>query len=163
MTPIRRGGPRRLEKMFARVEMLPWCGLYRVAIGFCLVPVFARYRGAGSDWRLLPFFVAVLLTVRLVPAAIRWLVPFSDELQAQWFQQRLLGKRFDSYQWSKLVWFGLGIILYEEVLDRMVPGPTVLAFACLLLGSLGLLAWYRQRHMAWEGLDLAAGGSARPK
>ena len=163
MTPKRRGHLRRFEKLLGRVELLPWCGLYRVAIGFCLVPVFTRYRGASSDWRLLPFFVAVLLTLRLVPAAIRWLVPFSAELQAQWFQRRLLGKRFDSYQWSKLVWFGLGIMLYGTVFDRMGPAPTALVCACLLMGSCGLVVWRRHGRMAWEGLDLVPERSARPQ
>lgn len=150
------------EDMLGRVETRPWWALYRLAIGFWLVPVFARYRGAdGSDWRLVPFFVFVLLSLRLVPAAVRRLVPFSDALQARWFRQRLLGKRFDSYQWRKLFWFGLGVTAHAMFFEWVGTAEISLAGACLLFGGLGALTWWL-RVRTKEGIDdFAADREAR--
>ena len=57
------------------------------------------------------FLLAGLFLLRLVPAALRRLLPFSTETQDVWRERRRLGKRYDSYQWRKLLWIGLGISL----------------------------------------------------
>lgn len=144
MTLTRSFGVSHFEEILGRVETRPWWALYRLAIGFWLVPAFVRYRGPeGSDWRLVPFFVFVLLSLRIVPAAIRRLVPFSEALQARWSRQRLLGKRFDSYQWRKLLWFGLGVAVHAMFFEWAGIAEIFLASACLIFGGLGALVWWR--------------------
>jgi hypothetical protein len=126
------------------VETPPWHAAYRLAIGFCLVPLFALWRGDhGSDWRLLPLFLVVLLALRLVPVIIRRVLPVSGGVQAHWAQQRLLAKRADSYQWRKLVCFGLGLAAYLAMEGRADVIPAALAIACLLAGGLGAWRWRR--------------------
>jgi hypothetical protein len=126
------------------VETPPWPAAYRLVIGFCLVPLFAWWRGdQGSDWRLLPLFLLVLLALRLVPAILRRVLPVSDDLQTHWARQRFLAKRVDSYQWRKLVCFGLGLAAYLAVVGRADVIPAALAIACLLAGGLGAWRWRR--------------------
>lgn len=135
--------PGRLEASGAGGES-PWKALYRLAIGFSLVPVFTWWQGESDPgWRLLPFFLLVLLGIRLVSTLGRRVLPFRDDLRARWARQRLLAKQFDSYQWRKLLWFGLGLAVYLGLAGRAPAVPTALAFGCLLAGGIGALRWRR--------------------
>lgn len=134
-----------LEAIGRSLEAPPWLALYRLAIGFCLVPLGAWWHGgAGSGWHLLPVLLMVLLALRLVPALVRRLLPVSEDLRLHWARRRLLAKRFDSYQWRKLVWFGLGLAAYLAVVGQAPGVPTALAVACLIVGGFGTLRW---RHL----------------
>jgi hypothetical protein len=131
-------------KTLRRTGAAPWEPLYQLAVGFLVVPVFGRLSGrSGSDWRLLPFFLLVLIALRVVPAMVRHLLPFSAELKAHWFNQRALAKRYDSYQWRKLFWLGLGLAGYVALYDRDGRAGGLLAAACLVSGALGLFVWRR--------------------
>jgi hypothetical protein len=123
--------------------------LYQSLIGFLIVPAFSRSIGnRSSDWRLVPFFLMVLIAVRVVPAVVRHTVSFSSERQARWFRQRALAKRYDSYQWRKLFWFGLGLAAYVALFDRADTVAGLLSLTCVGAGALGLLAWRRVAQMA---------------
>jgi len=63
----------------------------------------------APGWSLACFFLAGLFLLRLVPAILRRLLPFSAETQEVWRERRKLGKRYDSYQLRKLLWIGVGI------------------------------------------------------
>jgi hypothetical protein len=118
--------------------------MYLTSIGFILVPLStALRRSDGPDWLLLPVFLAILIGLRVVPAMVRHLLPFSADLQAHWSRHRVLAKRYDSYQWRKLFWFGVGLGCYLALFDRTSGLPGFLALACLLAGGLGELAWRR--------------------
>jgi len=118
--------------------------MYQLLIGFLVIPIFVRsFNHAGTDWRLVPFFLLVLAALRVVPAVVRHLLPFSSDLQAHWFNHRVLAKRYDSYQWRKLFWFGLGLSGYIALFERAGRIDRFLAVSCVLSGGLGLLAWRR--------------------
>lgn len=132
------------EKGLRWAEGPPWHAAYRMAIGFFQIPLFSWWGGGdGSDWRFFPFFIFTLLTLRIVPAIVRHVLPFSEDLQAHWFRHRLLAKRFDSFQWRKLLWFGLGLAAYLTLVGSTDVVHTVLAVSCLLAGGLGVLKWCR--------------------
>jgi hypothetical protein len=134
-----------LEKLLRRVETPPWHAAYRFAIGYVLIPLFTWWHGdGGTTLRFVPFFLLALLTLRVVPAVARHLLPFSLDAQSEWFRQRLLAKRFDSYQWRKLMWFGLGLGSYLTVSGRAQPTQIVLAASCVCAGGIG--AWIWRRH-----------------
>jgi hypothetical protein len=135
---------RLLEKILRRAEAPPWQPMYQLVIGFLVAPLFARLRSEdGPDWQLFPFFLLVLFALRVVPAIVRHLLPFSTDLQAHWFRYRLLAKHYDSYQWRKLFWFGLGLGSYVALFGGPGGNQGLLALACLLSGALGALAWRR--------------------
>jgi hypothetical protein len=128
-----------------RADAPPWPELCRLAVGFCCLPALGRWRaGDGTDWPLLPLCLSALLALRVLPAVGRRLLPFPADLQSRWARQRLLAKRFDSYQWRKLIWFGLGLAAAVGLAGPARLLPAGLAAGCLLSGALGALRW---RHL----------------
>src|SRR5262249_58355799 len=95
------------------LEAGPGSAIPRVALGLAIPPVFRALSG-GSDsvWIWLALFLGLLIMVRVVPAVLRRALPFSVETKKIWAERRNLAKRYDSYQWQKLVWIGLGLLPY---------------------------------------------------
>src|SRR5436190_15309176 len=99
-----------VEMILRRSQSSPWQAAYLSVIGFLLVPLvrWSRYDD-GSVSRLVVSLLATLVALRVVPAVFRKVVPFSADLQAEWFHRRRIAKRYDSYQWRKLLWIGVGL------------------------------------------------------
>jgi predicted small integral membrane protein len=130
------------EKLLVGVDTPPWDAVFRVVIGFTAIPMMSRaWRGDPSDWALVPFLLGVLLLLRLIPAVVRKLLPFSARVREAWFQQRRVAKRYDSYQWKKLFWVGLGLASYILFSGQFLIVRIVVASICLLSGALGLARW----------------------
>jgi hypothetical protein len=127
----------------------PWQVLYQLVIGFCLIPAAGWWWGERvGSWRLLASFLFVLLMLRVVPALARHAVRFPQDITTEWARRRALAKRFDSYQWRKLLWFGLGMVAYLLVRGEAPAVPSGLALVCLVSGGLGALRW---RHLLRSG------------
>jgi hypothetical protein len=136
------------ERILLLLDQFPCGAVYRIAIGYVLVPLSSTFPvSVHPGWNLASWFLGVLLALRLVPVVVRKVLPFSERVTAVWVQRRQIAKRFDSYQWRKLVWFGVGLSTYA-IASRQIDGPgAVLALFCLAGGALGALAW-RQRTLA---------------
>jgi hypothetical protein len=132
------------ERFLVALEQQPWSGLYRVGIGYLLAPSFCYLASSEVlDWRFVVWFGVVLFALRVVPLVVRKMVPFSDEVGRIWMARRQRAKEYDSYQWRKLTWLGLGLALYGITSgnqSRMIV--TITAF-CLSGGLLGLACWSR--------------------
>src|SRR5882762_10063823 len=127
-----------IEKLLVRAEELPWSILYRSGIGFVLLPAFFALGGkADSVPQLLLFFIAILLGLRIISMFARRLLPFSAEVRAIWAERRILAKRYDCYQWQKLLGIGFGLCLYLGISRRFSAAPLMLAATCLVSGALG--------------------------
>jgi len=133
-----------IEMMLRRLQSPPWQPLYLSVIGFVLIPLvrWSQYDD-GSVGRLIVSLGALLVALRVVPAIARKVVPFSADLQAEWFNRRRIAKKYDSYQWRKLLWIGIGLGAYVLVFDRHTGGAGALALACVVSGGLGVLGWRR--------------------
>jgi hypothetical protein len=130
-----------VERLLAITEEAPWKGLYRIAIGFFIVPV-GGYLGAnGAGWVVVPLFLGILILLRVLPILFRITLPFSSGVSAVWANRRRLAKRFDSYQWRKLLWFGLGLAGQMLVSGEFRVYPVSLAILCLISGGLGEFYW----------------------
>ena len=130
------------EKTLARLAEWPLNAAYRTLIGFVFFPLYIHLFGpTTSFWRLSLFLLAVLVLLRLVPAVLRHLLPFSGEVKAMWKEQRQLAKRYDSFQWQKLFWIGLGLTAYLPLGGGFSPPQLTLAGVCLVSGALGLWVW----------------------
>jgi len=127
----------------------PIGAMYRVAVGYLIIPTYWHFAGMDEPtWGLLLFFMAVLISLRIGPLLVRKALPFSDEVVRVWKERRMVAKRFDSYQWAKLVWFGLGMSLYLGSAERAPRWGVALAVFCVVAGGIGLLIWQRRRRTA---------------
>ncbi|QDW36635.1 hypothetical protein FFI89_005475 [Bradyrhizobium sp. KBS0727] len=115
-----------------------------MALGLCIPPVFrALSGGADRIWIDLALFLALLIGLRVGPAVLRKVLPFSAEAKQIWFNRRQIAKRHDSYQWQKLFWVGLGLLPYAVAGGGLRTGEWVLTAICLIGGGAGLLIWRR--------------------
>jgi hypothetical protein len=131
-----------IERLLVGAEQFPAGALYRMAIGFSMIPLFARCHGSnGSPWQFVLFFLCILFTLRLVPAILRHGLPFSREVQALWTHKRQLAKCYDSYQWRKVFWIGLGQAAYLALSSKSRTVEVALTLALLAAGAAGLVVW----------------------
>jgi hypothetical protein len=132
------------ERLLIRLDTSPWDAIYRAVIGFS-IPLSTSHLGGqdASGWASVGLLLAVLLTLRVFPAAVRKSAPFSDRVRRVWAERRYLAKRHDSYQWRKLFWIGAGSSLYTVFSGHFVTAWIVVALLCLISGAIGLVRWRR--------------------
>jgi hypothetical protein len=131
-----------LERFLISLDTWPWSALVRVGIGLCSPPVSrALFGSRDSVWIFPAFVIGLLIALRVVPALIRLALPFSVEVKEIWARRRALAKRYDSYQWQKLFWIGIGLVLHFIIAGETVPAEIAVAAVCLIGGSMGLLVW----------------------
>jgi hypothetical protein len=134
------------ENVLINLEVSPWHALYRMAIGFGALPLISRLFGKQcSSLTVIASLLTALLMLRIVPAGIRKLFPFSNTLQAVWAERRRLAKIYDSYQWRKLLWIGIGAGLYTACPGQFRTARVVVSLICVLSGTLGLIRWRELR------------------
>ncbi|MDF0643854.1 MAG: hypothetical protein P0111_07465 [Nitrospira sp.] len=119
----------------------PLYEIYLAAIGYLMFPLYHRLFGQYLGYLSIWFIFGVLLGLKLVPAIVRGLLPFSERAQRCWANHRLLGKRYDSYQLRKLLWIGLGLVGYLAMFGNFGGLRGLLAVTCLLAGGIGWLVW----------------------
>ncbi|MHC2336521.1 hypothetical protein [Bradyrhizobium sp. USDA 4454] len=130
------------ERFLINLDTWPAGAFLRIGLGLCILPVFRLL--SGGDDRIavaLTMFLALLLALRLVPAVCRRILPFSRKAKDLWFKRRNLGKRYDSCQWQKLFWIGLGMLPYAMISRGLGRGEIVLLAICMIGGGAGLLLW----------------------
>jgi hypothetical protein len=147
-----------LERILVRVDQAPADAILRLVVGYLIVPAWLALGSEQMGWALIPFFLSVLIALRVVPLVLRKCIPFSSSAQDVWYERRQLAKRFDSYQWQKLFWIGLGLLLYTFQSSRQSVPLLTVTFVSLLAGLLGQLVW---RYRATQREDPSATGSSR--
>src|SRR6476646_7114347 len=101
--------PNAIERVLLRLESAPFHALYRVLIGLLVLPAHRAVWPADPPAWSLPLVILVALgLLRVIPALARKVMPFSPQTRTLWAERRLRGKRYDSYQWRKTLWIGLG-------------------------------------------------------
>src|SRR5271169_6612304 len=120
-----------LEKLLVLLESSPWDAVYRLAIGFATVSVFSHVFGKDrSVWAFVAFLLGVLFMLRVAPAVFRRVMPFSDTVQQVWAERRQLAKRYDSYQWQKLLWIGAGLALNAILSNQILTSRMMVSSIC---------------------------------
>src|ERR1700682_6014660 len=129
------------EKLLVSLTTPPWCAVYLVPVGFLIFPVYHFFFGnSRSASALAVVFFGVLLVLRFGPALGRRFIPVSKAVQEGWFRNRLLAKRYDSYQWQKLFWIGWGIFVYAAFFSGLRGMPVALAAVCVAMGAVAAVA-----------------------
>ena len=137
------------QRLLLAFDAPPWCQLWRIGLGYAIVPAWLRLTPPGAPrWTVFPFFVGALLAVRIVPAVIRRLIPFDGAVQATWRERRRLAKRFDSYQWQKLFWIALGLTIHMSLSANPFAVVATLTVICAVAGASGLVFWTFRRGRA---------------
>jgi hypothetical protein len=133
---------RPFERVLVSLDTWPWSAISRVLIGLC-TPLLAHVALGvhNSVWVFPAFFIGILIALRVVPALIRFAVPFSAEAKKIWAQRRAFAKRYDSYQWQKLLWIGLGLLPRVAGAGGAGTGEIIVLVFCLIGGTAGLLIW----------------------
>ena len=132
-----------LEHVLIGLDSWPWSAVYRVAVGLGIPPVLSVLSGErASVWTSLALFIGLLGMLRVVPAVVRRVLPFSVQAKEIWAQRRDIAKQDDSYQWQKLFWIGLGLLPYAVIGDGLSNGELVITLFCLIAGTAGLLLWH---------------------
>jgi hypothetical protein len=130
-----------MEQFLLRLDAPPLGAVCRLVLGFLILPASSALLGRpATGVTLIAFFLAVLLSVRVVPAVIRKLVRFSAATAAVWAARRQMAKRRDIYQWQKLFWIGLGLVASMSLAARVDRSQVWLAAACLIVGLAGLVS-----------------------
>ena len=130
------------ERYLVDLDSGPSGAVSRVTLGLCIPPVFRALSGAQDQiWIELALFLALLIGLRVGPAVLRKVLPFSAEAKKIWFDRRQIAKLHDSYQWQKLFWIGLGLLPYATIGGGLRTGEVVLTAICLIGGGAGLLIW----------------------
>ncbi len=134
-----------IERLLVGLDTRPWDIVYRVLIGVATLLIESRFvieRGiAHSDWVLVPLLVTVFLILRAVPVVVRKILPFSNSARGVWAQRRTMAKRYDSYQWQKLLGFGIGLALYTLISGQLSTARISISTFCLACGTVGTIMW----------------------
>ena len=74
-----------LERFLISLDSGPWSAVSRVVLGLSIPPVF-RVLSGGRDsiWISLALFIGLLVVMRVVPAVVRHVLPFSVEAKEIW-------------------------------------------------------------------------------
>ena len=132
------------ERVVLRLDEFPWSALLRAGIGFVMLVLFSSFFGRAYDgWDLILWVLGVLLALRLIPAMARHFFSFSPATKAVWSERRQLAKRFDSYQWQKMFWLGVGFASYMVTSGKLGVLGWEVTVSALISGAVGIVMWRR--------------------
>ena len=144
-----------MGKLILGFENPPWDVLYRVVIGYSIMPVTVHLVGhSPAALQLLAVFLAVLVSLRIIPGVLRRALPFSREVKNAWAERRAVAKRYDSYQWRKLFGIGVGLLVY--VPRNFQYSAFYLALACVIAGLAGDYLWLKHKRASLSQSSITA-------
>jgi len=142
-----------LDKALISIDRTPFDFVLRALLGFACIPLLAwLHQDVRSVWILTVGLLLLLLSLRIVPVFLRKLLPLSSEAKAVWAERRQLAKRYDSFQWQKMFFVGLGLGGYTLFSGELFRSAIAVSSFCILAGAIGLVRWYLQVPKVRNGL-----------
>ncbi len=137
------------EKFWVNLDVGVSGAVLRVLLGGALVGAVRLLPGRGDLATAAASLAAMLFGVKLFAAVARRAVRTSPAVAAHWEWRRSLARYYDSYQWRKLAWYGLGMLGASRLLGAGGAWEVPLGTACVLSGAVAEIFWRR------KGLPLA--------
>ena len=132
-----------MESLVSQLDVGVFGAAWRAGLGFLLLPLLSRLAPGVGPGQGTVAFLAMLFGIKVAAAVARRLVPVGQQARDLWAARRNLATNFDSYQWRKLVWFGLGVLAAQATGVSPAPWAWGLGAACVLSGLGGEIAWRR--------------------
>lgn len=118
-----------------------WPGAaYRAALGFAFLLAFRGPLGQVGAGAGVAAFLLMLFCLKAAAALLRRLVSAPPAVKATWERRRFLARHHDSYQWRKVLWFGVGMAAGVALGGAPSWGPA-LAVAGVAAGLAGEAYW----------------------
>ena len=134
-----------LDRALISMDRRPFDAVLRALLGFACIPILSLLRqDVRSAWVLTIGLLVLMLSLRIVPVFLRKLLPWSPKVKAVWDERRQIAKRYDSFQWQKLVFIGLGLACYMLVSQELLTSAIPVSGFCVLFGVIGLVRWSTQ-------------------
>jgi FtsH-binding integral membrane protein len=131
-----------IESIALKLDTAPINAIWRLLLGVALFPIYASvWKSSVPKWLFLLYILFVLLSLRIVPLVLRKIMRFSSDAQTIWSDRRQLAKIYDSYQWRKLFWIGLGLAAYLRYANVHDQFATAIAWLFTIGGAIGLFTW----------------------
>jgi hypothetical protein len=138
-----------LNRALILIDRSPLDALIRAILGFACIPLLALLRlNIHSIWILAIGLLLLMFSLRVVPAFVRRLLPVPPAVRAVWDERRNIAKRYDSFQWQKLFFIGLGLVCYMLIAHVLSTSTIAVSSFCVVSGGIGLVRWYTQSSEA---------------
>lgn len=118
--------------------------LTRIALGAALVPLLHTLLPNAGHGAAVASLALVLFMVKAFAAVARRFVPADQALRTQWEWRRNLARYHDSYQWRKLIWYGVGILAMKSATRTHDVWAVDLGTASLVSGAVAEWIWRRK-------------------
>ena len=117
--------------------------IWRVVLGFLLVPSLRVFGVEPGLWTLALSLLSILFGVKVVAVVARRAVPATAVVRSHWEWRRNLARYHDSYQWRKLLWIGIGLAMGGAFGNPETGSQWVLGAVCILSGGAAEMLWRR--------------------
>jgi hypothetical protein len=133
------------DKLLISIDRSSLSAALRALFGFICIPLLS-FLGLDVHSTLVVTggLLLQMLSLRIVPVLVRKVLPLSGEANAVWTERRQIAKRYDSFQWQKLFFIGLGMACYMLLSQEILTSTMTVSSCCILFGAIGLARWYTQ-------------------
>ena len=133
-----------LERILTRLDVGVPGAVLRIALGLLLVPALQVLRHEPDSWTVVVSLLVMLFAVKVVGAVGRRMVPATEVVRSNWAWRRNLASNYDSYQWRKLLWIGIGLMVGAALGTPGTRIQWVLGAVCVLAGGNAEVLWRRK-------------------
>jgi hypothetical protein len=132
-----------LDKVLINLDIGAPGALLRVVLGLLLVPALDAVHADAGLWLTSAWLLAALFGIKVVAAAARKALPASALVRSHWEWRRNLARYYDSYQWRKLLWLGVGIMIGGAMGWPGTETQWLLGVVCFASGAVAEILWRR--------------------
>jgi hypothetical protein len=134
-----------LDKVYVNLDTGVPGALLRIVLGILFVRAVGLVNPLAGPGTMIAYFLAMLFAFKVFAVVSRRVARVSSVVQSHWEWRRTLARYYDSYQWRKLLWFGIGIMMGDAPHWPETTARWVLGLACVAAGAAAEIVWRRHR------------------